>query len=746
MTGEVNSALDRDENILMPSGNTENKEVDLLNTLDIKDVETIKTLPCTMKEKRKIRKYLHQKGMDSTQPGKKKTKKKPLSQVRKFNDSSLEFLYGIRLWEKSIYEIEGRFGSAVRSYFAFLRFLFYVNLLVFLIVFSFIVVPSIVQTEFGFQQNTNETDCEYNPYDPNEINSFVQYIIWWFTGQGFMEKTYLFMGFYKNSDQIQVSEDDYVNYSIPLAYVFIAFFYFFVSLIALVSRASRGLRESVVTDENRFYSYCNKVFAGWDYCIVDGGAALIKHQSLLNEMRADIADEKLRESQANRSTRQKVKLYLKRFFINIICLLVLAGSFTAIFFTADFAVNNTGKFKDDSYILDLIVTYLVTIVITVINFIAPLVFNFLIKQEEYSPVFTIKFTLIRTVSLRLASIIFLYVAIYLQVNCKPNEQENQGEVCAYCPGVQCWETYIGQEMYKLTILDFFIGVSITLFVEFPRKLIVTHCACSLSDKIGVQEFNLPAKVLDIVYAQTICWIGAFYCPLLPGIVLVKFFIFFYLQKVSLMHNCQPSKNPFRSSRTGTFFFYILLVGFMVAIVPVIVGVSVLKPSAACGPFRGEEKMFDTITQLILQAPVPVQNAFWFIGSAPFILIVALILFIVIYYFRALDAAYKNMIKVLRDQLILEGKDKQFLLKRAILLNEHLVKNGLNIADLNLEDETRKFYMGALNSESTVESGRSSKTDVVEMREFRKTKVDNLPSVDSTDYFHKNHYYDEHKFD
>lgn len=39
----------------MPSGNTENKEVDLLNTLDIKDVETIKTLPCTMKEKRKIR-------------------------------------------------------------------------------------------------------------------------------------------------------------------------------------------------------------------------------------------------------------------------------------------------------------------------------------------------------------------------------------------------------------------------------------------------------------------------------------------------------------------------------------------------------------------------------------------------------------------------------------------------------------------------------------------------------------------
>ena len=51
-----------------------------------------------------------------------------------------------------------------------------------------------------------------------------------------MENTYLFMGFYKNSDQIQISEDDYVNYNIPLAYMFIAFVYFFVSLIALISR------------------------------------------------------------------------------------------------------------------------------------------------------------------------------------------------------------------------------------------------------------------------------------------------------------------------------------------------------------------------------------------------------------------------------------------------------------------------------------------------------------------------------
>lgn len=34
---------------------------------------------------------------------------------------------------------------------------------------------------------------------------------------------------------------------------------------------------------------------------------------------------------------------------------------------------------------------------------------------------------------------------------------------------QCWETRVGQEMYKLTIFDFIIIAAVTIFVEFPRK-------------------------------------------------------------------------------------------------------------------------------------------------------------------------------------------------------------------------------------------------------------------------------------
>lgn len=716
-SGSLNAALELDgengETLAVSGRIKDGDDSSPLDQMTTKDIDTIKELPCNMKEKRQIRKYLLKKGSRSS--GTDAQVREGTSAVRKFSDYGMEFLYGLRLWEKSIYEIEGRFGSAVRSYFAFLRFLFYVNLGVFLLIFCFVVLPSILYTEYGDPAASSGTSCAYEPYDSNEINSFVQYIIWWFTGQGFMEKTYLFMGYYENVSNL-LSGSVGLNYSIPLAYILVAFAYFLVSLAALVSRAARGLRESVVTDEDRFYSYCNKVFAGWDYCINDDDAADIKHQSIFNEIRADINEEQLRAVRLSRTTKQKVKLYFKRAFINVIVLLILAGAFAAIYFTALYATTNTETY-DESYIVDLIVTYLVSIVITFVNFIAPVIFNFLITKEEYSPDFTIKFTLIRTVLLRLASIVFLYVVVYIQVNCPEDKKTNVTSECSHCENVVCWETYLGQEMYKLTILDFFIVVFFTLFVEFPRKLIATKCSCTLADKIGIQEFNLPVKVLDIVYAQTICWIGAFYAPLLPGIVVLKFFIFFYLQKVSLVYNCQPSKTPFRASRTGTFFFLILLFGFLVAIVPVVVGISVLKPSMACGPYRGETKMFDVITNGLLKTPEAVQNMFWFFGSAPFALILMLILLVIIYYYRALDAAYKNMIKVLRDQLVMEGKDKQFLLKRAIKLSDHLIENGLALDELNFQTELP--WQDGSSAESVSDSTSLRANDGgLEMKEYR----------------------------
>ena len=34
---------------------------------------------------------------------------------------------------------------------------------------------------------------------------------------------------------------------------------------------------------------------------------------------------------------------------------------------------------------------------------------------------------------------------------------------------QCWETRVGQEMYKLALFDFLITIAMLILVEFPRR-------------------------------------------------------------------------------------------------------------------------------------------------------------------------------------------------------------------------------------------------------------------------------------
>lgn len=46
-----------------------------------------------------------------------------------------------------------------------------------------------------------------------------------------------------------------------------------------------------------------------------------------------------------------------------------------------------------------------------------------------------------------------------------------------------------------------------------------------------EEFLVPKNVLDIVAAQTVTWMGLFYCPLLPLLTSVFFFLTFYIKKV-----------------------------------------------------------------------------------------------------------------------------------------------------------------------------------------------------------------------
>lgn len=61
---------------------------------------------------------------------------------------------------------------------------------------------------------------------------------------------------------------------------------------------------------------------------------------------------------------------------------------------------------------------------------------------------------------------------------------------------------------------------------FSVNLLLKFCISveyifSLGRRVGTLEFEIPKHVLDIVYGQTLCWLGMFYAPLLPAITCVK---------------------------------------------------------------------------------------------------------------------------------------------------------------------------------------------------------------------------------
>lgn len=156
--------------------------------------------------------------------------------------------------------------------------------------------------------------------------------------------------------------------------------------------------------------------------------------------------------------------------------------------------------------------------------------------------------------------------------------------------LQCWENRLGREMYKLCIFNFLASFCNAFLLSYPRKwvflintffllLIVVWMERSifswltsvdftevwscerlklsflrmsflLPDRLvqeryptfflarlsGKQHFLIPFNVLDLVYSQTVSWVGVYYCPLLPLIGTVTLMATFYIRKVTWMNN------------------------------------------------------------------------------------------------------------------------------------------------------------------------------------------------------------------
>ncbi|ESO89008.1 hypothetical protein LOTGIDRAFT_228950 [Lottia gigantea] len=615
------------------------------------------------------------------------------------------YFYQFELWASTFKEIEGKFGTATASYFRFTRWLMFLNIYIFLITVPVIVLPTFFSSNQNFVGSYNVTNGDdngtsvffgieeavncshaYNDHIRNFEKDTLEKVLNFFKGAGWMEKTHLFYGLYFNLT-FTTDENEVQHFNIGLAYLLAIGITFLISFILILKNSGKSVKEGVIDQEESNTLYCNKVFSAWDFCIFNEKAAKVKHANISYEFKADLEEQRLRLRRADRSARERYRLYAVRFFINIFVIVVLGACLYLIYWTTE-KLLELNKKEDLGEFLNLVIEFLPSLTITLLNVIIPLIFSYIVTPEDYSPVFELKITLFRTVLLRLASLGVLVFSLYFQLVSVENAKciPETGVCCGNYQwtntndkgSIKCWETYIGQQFYKLALLDFAVVLIVTFVYEFPRTLIYSkYNHKKLLQQIGEQEFDLPKNVLDIVYSQTLCWLGMFFCPLIPLITMLKCFIIFYVKKLSLIKNCVPTKRPYKASRSNSFFMTVLLISFILSAVPLGYMLGNIPPSQSCGPFRvysaPDYVMFNSITDEIGTWPNAANQVFSFMGTVGFFVPAMILLCLVMYYYWAAAQGYKKKQELLKEQLKLDGRDRQYLLAR---VNEVIKKGDL----------------------------------------------------------------------
>lgn len=511
------------------------------------------------------------------------------------------------------------------------------------------------------------------------------------------------LGFKDNSTGIKTWREFFneldIYYDLPLAYIIVTIVCYLYTLVAIVKAVAHEFKDRLVEGEGQFYQYCNLIFGGWDFCIHNEKSAQMKHKALFNEIQSLMHLKRYEFERNNRTRDIMFKLYLIRVLVNfVVCIiLVICGVVIYILFNLSlgYLVPNfntitryqnfnvfMSKIKKISSGEDVILApgpdgldvdnlfeilfyeFLPYVIIVSFNLLVPILFNYLIQFEQYSPLFVIKMNLFRTVGLRLSSLAVLISRFYYLISSRSEDPNLECFNMKYGTP-QCWETFVGQQFFKLFIVDFVTHIFVTFFVNFPRAMIARHMNNAFARFIEM-DFELSKHVLDVVYSQTICWLGTFYAPFLPAIAAMLIFFMFYIKKFACLVNSKPSAILYRASRSNSLFMIILLLSFTIAIIPVVYAIAEIMPSRSCGPFRGLYSTWDRATGAFMKLPEFLRNIVFFFGTSSFAIPCFILLILFLYYYYSVSAANKHMVQVLKNQLVLEGHDKQFLLNRLSL--------------------------------------------------------------------------------
>uniref|UniRef100_A0A668S4A1 Transmembrane channel-like protein n=1 Tax=Oreochromis aureus TaxID=47969 RepID=A0A668S4A1_OREAU len=602
-------------------------------------------------------------------------------------------------WEVRIKKIESHFGSGVASYFIFLRWLFGINIVLTIMTGAFIVLPELLAGA-PFGTTRSKTIPKEHLASAQDLDTI------WSLG-GYLQYSVLFYGYYGRVRKIGSA-----GYRLPLAYFLVGMAVFAYSFIILLRKMAKNSRLSLASASDESFTFCWRIFCAWDYLIGNPEAAESKGAAIVNNIREAIVE----EQEKKKDTSLAVLISL-RILANILVLLSLAGSIYIIYFVVDRSQKleqekpelTLWEKNEVSVVVSLITMIapsafelvaqlemyhprtslrfqLARVLVLYLGNLYSLIIALLDKvnsmssavsmltmsnsnwNESSSFLATISHpegnslsTLVSDISLsKNHNSTAATIATVLAVTSRSSSGDVYNQTAVFEKNTrqqdQCWETYVGQEMLKLSIIDMIFTVASILLIDFIRGLVVRYlsdCCCwDLESKFPEYgEFKIAENVLHLIYNQGMIWMGAFFSPCLPAFNVLKLIGLMYLRSWAVLTCNVPHQQVFRASRSNNFYLAMLLFMLFLCMLPTIFAIVRYRPSQHCGPFSGQEKIYDIISETVAtDFPVWFSKVISYITSPVVVLPALLLLFMLIYYLQSIARSLKFTNNQLRMQL------------------------------------------------------------------------------------------------
>ena len=451
-------------------------------------------------------------------------------------------------FREAVTSVRHQYGYGVAAYFGFTAALFWMNLAVFVVYFFFTILPWYI--EYTGDTYMERVDAWYVAKNFIGANGILQNdaTFCYYSGYSFTEEASDGGGRVPDNG----SAGPLYTLGVLLIYLFQAF-YFLLKIGGKISKINFASYDATLGVCHSVYSY--------DMTTFDPASATSLVGSIRNELetlegavyRQD--RQKSMDVEAERIgflSSRKCTLYTHRAIGMCLSLLTLGATSTALFYI----LENTDTLNKEF-------PYTATLLVSLMMVTSPFLIRKIVLFEKwFSPKVVTVQSALRIYLIKMFNIGFVIFSVYRK---------------SISDRDRCVETETGSLLLQLLIIDLIVSVFGYAFLHIVKRKIWEKRGK------GKSEFLLADSLLELVYSQSLIWLGSVVCPILPFVGCVCHLIRFFGKKFVLFIAFErPGHTSLMKSADDVNFFDVLML-FTLLFCFAPIGYFIQRESEVCGP-------------------------------------------------------------------------------------------------------------------------------------------------------------------